>query len=211
MNAHRPDRVVRVLTILLSVAYYGILVAGLLLLIATPLLKLFAGQNREWTWDLPVPVTVHDSGATVVTRWGPAQLELDDVRGDLELPISMLPWWLLTVLWTYGALQFGLTLLALHHLRRICQRVRDGTPFDAHNAVRLRSLGLLIFGLAAFSGVAEFVTSLAVKRGSASGAIAIPTSLHINAPVVIIALVLVALAEVFRRGAELETEQSLVV
>jgi hypothetical protein len=210
MNAHRPDRVVRVLTILVSVAFYVTIVAGVLLLLATPLFKLFAGESREWTWDLPVPVTVQDS-ATVVTRWGPAQLELDDVRGDLELPITMLPWPLLTVLWTYRALQLVLTLVALHHLRRICQRVRDGAPFDAHNAVRLRSLGLLVFGLAVFSGLAEFVTSLAVKKGLASGTIAIPTGLHINAPVVIVALVLVALAEVFRRGAELETEQSLVV
>lgn len=211
MTAQPRDRVIRVLTLLVAIAYYGTLVGGLLVLTATPFLKLFAGQDADWTWELPVPVTIEEPAARVSTTWGEAQLEVDDVRGDLQLPIPMLPWWLLAVVWMYGALQLGFMLLGLHHLRRICQRVRDGAPFDADNAERLRSVGLLAFGLAVFSGVGEFVTSMMLRGSLSSGTIGVPTGFHINAPVVILALVLAALAEVFRRGAELETEQSLVV
>jgi hypothetical protein len=51
---------------------------------------------------------------------------------------------LFVLLWTHTAAALGLMLLFLHYLRRIFQRVRDGAPFDAANAVRLRWLGMLL-------------------------------------------------------------------
>ena len=105
----------------------------------------------------------------------------------------------------------GLGVRSLHELRRIFQRVRDGAPFDADNATRMRRLGALVLALALLDGVAGLVTSLAVRGGVVSGGLAVATGLRVNVPLVFVALVLVALAEVFRRGAELETEQALVV
>ena len=75
----------------------------------------------------------------------------------------------------------------------------------------MRWLGLLLLALALFNGVAEFLTSLAVRNGLASSNFRVTTGLHINMFVVVVALALVALAEIFRRGAELEHEQSLVI
>jgi hypothetical protein len=96
-------------------------------------------------------------------------------------------------------------------LRRIFQRVRDGEPFDAQNALRMRWLGLLFLGLTLFNSLAELVTSLAVRRGVVSSTIRVAGSPHLDLGNIFIALVVVALAEVFRRGAELEREQSLVI
>jgi hypothetical protein len=50
-----------------------------------------------------------------------------------------------------------------------------------------------------------------VRRGLINGGITVPAALHIDGRIVFGALVLIVLAEVFRRGAELEAEQSLVV
>jgi hypothetical protein len=51
-----------------------------------------------------------------------------------------------------------------------------------------------------------------VRRGLAAGSsLTVPNGFHVDGTVVFVALVLMALAEVFRRGAELEHEQSLVV
>lgn len=211
MQAYRPDRVVRVLTTLVSIAYFVLWAGAAVVLIAAPAAKLFAGGNPNWVWGLKVPVTALDSAATVHTNWGIAHLVIHDVRADLRVPIAMLPWWVIAVLWTHAAAAFALTLLSLHQLRRIFQRVRDGAPFDAHNALRMRWLGLLLLALALFNGVAEFVTSLAVRNGLVSSDLTVTTGLRINLFVVVVALVLVALAEIFRRGAELEHEQSLVI
>jgi hypothetical protein len=211
MTPNRSDRLTRLLTAIASFVFYASLVAGAALLVALPLVKLFAPHNPDFKWGLPVPATVRDSAAMVSTIWGQARLELGAVRGSLKLPVSMLPWWFMAVVWTYVAAQFALMLMAMYNVRRILQRVRDGAPFDRHNAQRLRSVGLMILALALSSGVAEFITSQAVSSGLASSTFHVSRGLHFNAPLMLVALILVVLAEVFRRGSELEAEQSLVI
>lgn len=211
METYRPDRVVKVLTTLVSIAYFGFGILGPLVLIAAPLVKLLTDGDPDWIWGLRVPASVPEAQATVLTTWGPARLEVEDVHGVLRLPLSMLPWWLVAVLWAHVAVVFALIMLFLHQLRRIFQRVRAGAPFDAANARRLRWLGLLLIAVAVVNGVAEQVASGAVRVGMASGAITVQRGLHLDLSAILVALVLVALAEIFRRGAELEDEQSLVV
>lgn len=213
MTPNRSDRLTRVLTGIASFVFYVSLIACGAILIAMPLFKLFAAPNNaaDWAWGLPVPATVRDSAATVSTMWGPARLELGAVRGSLRLPVSMLPWWLMAVVWTYVAAQFTLILMVMYNVRRILQRVRDGAPFDRYNARRLRSVGLMILALAISTGVGEFMTSRAVGNALASSTLVVSRGLHFNQPLLLVALVLVVLAEVFRRGSELETEQSLVI
>ena len=211
MRAYRPDRVVRVLTVLVSIAYFGLLGLAVVVLIGLPIVKLAAGDNPDWEIGLTVPVASLDGDATVVTGWGNARLQVEDMRGSLRLPIGILPWWLFAVLWTYVAAAIALTLVFLHHLRRIFQRVRGGAPFDATNAPRLRWLGLLALGIAVLRSVAESATSFAVRSGVTSERVEVPLGLSIDGSVVFFGLVLVALAEIFRRGAELEEEQTLTV
>lgn len=211
MQAYRPDRVVKVLTALVSIAYFGTWFLMAVVLIGAPAVKVFVGNDPEWTWSLPVPATVEDADAIVHTSWGSARLEFEEVQAELSLPIGMLPWSTFAFLWTHVAVLGALMLLFLHHLRRIFLRVRSGVPFDAENAVRLRWLGLLLIAMAVLGGIVEFVTALGVRSGLTSSTIAISTGFHVNGRTVFIGLVLIALAEIFRRGAELETEQSLVV
>lgn len=211
MEAYRPDRVVRVLSTLVTIAYFGLWAGAVVVLVAAPTTKLLAAGNPDWVWGLKVPATTLDSAATVRTSWGDAELVVEDVRGDLRVPIGMLPWALVAVLWTHAAVFFALVLLSLHQLRRIFQRVRDGAPFDVHNARRMRRLGLLLLAIALFNGLAESVTALVVRNGLVSGDVTVAPGLRLDVPVVLVALVLVALAEIFRRGTELEHEQSLVI
>ena len=210
-NSH-PDRVVRTLTALASVAYFGMWAGAALVLIALPMLKAFGGAGSGFHYGLELPVTAPTVQTMVETAWGPAPLTLDDVRGKLELPISTMPWSLLALLWCYAAIFGALMLLLLHNLRCIFQRVRDGAAFDAKNVMRLRTLGTLLLAIAGLNAVAELATSIAVRRGLAAGStLTVPTGFHVDLTFVPVALVLMALAEVFRRGAALEHEQSLVI
>ena len=211
MRAYRPDRVVRALTALVSVAYFGMLVLALVVLIGLPTVKLVSGNDPDWEIGLPVTVSLLGSDATVLTHWGDARLEVEDVRGSIRLPLWILPWWLFAILWIYFAAAMALTLTFLHHLRRIFQRVRSGAPFDAANATRLRWLGFVALALALLGGVAESVTSLAVKGSVIGERVDVPLGLAVDGSLVLFGLVLLALAEIFRRGAELEYEQSLTV
>jgi Protein of unknown function (DUF2975) len=212
MKASRPDRVVRTITALASFAYFAMWFFGAFILTALPLIKAFGGVGDGFSYGLELPVTTPNVQTMVQTVWGQAPLMLDEVRGKLELPISTMPWSFLALLWSYTAVAGALMLLFLHNLRRIFQRVRDGMAFDAQNVARLRKLGMLLLALAGLKAVAEVATSIAVRRGlAADSSLTVPTGVHIDLTLVPVALVLIALAEVFRRGAELEHEQSLVV
>jgi len=211
MRAYRPDPVVNGLTTVLSFAYYTLMGLAVLVLVGTVALKLLATDSPEWVWGLEVPASLSDHDAAVRTSWGAARIEVEDVHAHLRMPITMLPWWLFALLWTHLAVASALTLLFLHQLRGIFRRVRDGDPFDAGNALRLRRLGLLLGAFAVVKAVAELVTSAAVRGGLASDGIAVPLELHLDLRLIFIAFVLGALGEIFHRGTELETEQSLVV
>ena len=211
MQAYRPDRVVRLLAKVVSIAYFAFWVGAVVVLIGAPVVKLFAGDVPQWMWGLEVPATLSDSGATVSTGWGAARLEVENVRAQLRIPIGTMPWWLFALLWTHAAVAGALMLTFLYQLRAILRRAREGDPFDAANALRLRRLGWLLIAFAVFTGVAESITAVAVGRGLTRDSIAVPAGLYIDLRLVFVAFVLVSLGAIFRRGAELETEQSLVV
>ena len=215
MQEYRPDRVVRVLTTVVSIAYFVMGGFAVLALIMVPAMKLLADE-RQWLLGLgsvqiELPSTAMDSVVTVPTTWGPARLEVEEVRANIKMPVVLLPWSIVATIWLMVATGASLILLSLYHLRRIFQRVREGAPFDAHNALRLRWLGLLLLALAVLAGVVDLVTSLATREWLARNDITVSMGLHMDGSLVFVALVLIALAEIFRRGAELEHEQSLVV
>jgi hypothetical protein len=211
MQPYRSDRVVRVLTAIVSVAYFTVWFATVLVLAGLPAARALARGGGDWTVGWPAPVTLRDAETTVQTGWGAARLVVEDARGELQLPIETIPWGIVALLWLALAVGLGLMLLTLYHLRRIFQRVREGAPFDAQNALRMRTLGLLVLAFAVYDGVVDLVAASVVRRGLAAGEIAVPAGIHVDVLSVFMALVLVALAEVFRRGAELEDEQALVV
>jgi low affinity Fe/Cu permease len=212
MRTFRPDRLVKMMAAVASLAYFAFWICGVLVLVALPAAKMFGGSSSNFHYGLPLPVATANLDTTVQTTWGPASLTLDEARAKLQLPIPILPWSLIAVLWGYTAVVFALMLLFLQNLRRIFERVRDGAAFDAQNAVRLRTLGLVLLALAVLNAVAEVATAMAVRRGLATtSSFAVPSGLHADLTLVPVALVLLALAEVFRRGTELEDEQSLVV
>lgn len=212
MRKSPPDRVVRLLTSMATLAYYVFCAGAALVLVALPAVKAFGGNSPNFHYGLELPVAVSNLDATVQTAWGPAPVKLDDARAVLQLPIPMLPWWLVAVLWAYAAAAAALIVLSLHHLRRIFQRVRDGAAFDSQNAFRLRTLSVLLLALALLNAVAEVATAMIFRRGlAADSPLAVPAGLHVNGTLVLVALVLMALAEVFRRGADLEDEQALVI
>jgi low affinity Fe/Cu permease len=212
MRTFRPDRLVRMMAAVASFAYFAFWIGGILVLVALPAVKALGGSSSNFHYGLELPVATPNMEATVQTTWGPAPLKLDEARAKLQLPIPILPWSLLAVLWIYTAVAFTLILTFLQNLRRIFQRVRDGAAFDAQNAVRLRTLSLLLLALTTVNAVADVATAMAVRRGlETTGSFAVPSGLHADLTLVPVALVLMALAEVFRRGAELEDEQSLVV
>ena len=103
MQPHRPDRVVTALVGIVSVGFFFLLAMAILLLAGSLAARVFAGADRNWTWSLPLPATEAHSPTAVMTSWGPARLEVQEVRTNLRLPLGIVPWWVFAMLWTYIA------------------------------------------------------------------------------------------------------------
>lgn len=214
MQAYRPDRVVRILTRVVSLAYYGAwMVAALFLVVGPALKKLTPDLVVDPVPRVGFPVTLPELGATVASQWdvAPLDFQLWWVEGFVSLPSSQLPAWVPITSYLGLALTMVLVLLFFHDMRVLFRRVREGAPFDAANATLMRRLGVWLLAFHLSYGGFEYWMSRWFARDLTSRGIPANPLLEINWFAVFVALVLVGLAEVFRRGAVLEEEQSLVV
>ena len=212
MQAYEPDRVVKVLSGLASGIYYLAWVFAVLALVAIPVGKAIGAGRGDAFLHIDAPVTVHPTlDLAHAWRVRGARVEVSQVRATASVPMSSAPIGFLALTWLGLAVFAGLIVLFLHHLRRLFQRVRQGAPFDPANAARLRWLGILLLAASVWRTVLDTWMSLAVSRLLEGPGNQLGTGLDLNLPLVLVALVLIALAEIFRRGAALEDEQALVV
>jgi hypothetical protein len=109
------------------------------------------------------------------------------------------------------AVAIVLIMWVLHQLRAVFRTLRDGQPFVAENAVRLRKIGwAVIIGEALRTLVALFENAYAANHFSVSS-LTFVVRPDYNALTVIGGLIILVIAEVFRAGTRLDEEQSLTV
>ena len=209
---YRESREVRALNFIATAAYYVAWVVTAVLLMGIPAIRLLSDRVTDESFTIDVPVTITELDAGLVSSWltEARDLPLNDLHGDLEIPIVSAPVSFLVVTWLGLAVSCGLALLILHQIRRLVQRVRAGAPFDSENAGRLRTLARLILVRYVFKAFYVFFVSGWVAT-TITGSVQTGSMPYANWSVILIALVLMALAEIFRRGTALEDEQSLVV
>lgn len=109
-----------------------------------------------------------------------------------------------------GSLTFfaALTLWVLGQLRAVFRTLRDGHPFVAANAPRIRRIAYaLIFGELARAAV----TYVGMHSVFSAPGLRPDSRPDINLAIVMCGLIVLAIAEVFREGTRLDEEQSLTV
>lgn len=209
MDGKRLQGILRVLSVGAALMYWVILVGGVALLIMIPAARVTGAAE----FGIGVPAEVAEIDAAMESEWGaaPGRFELDDVAATLDVPIARAPGWYVIAAWLGAALTLPLVVMFLHHLRRMLKRLRDGAPFDIENATHLRWLGWLLIAVHTLGAVVWFVLSKAAIDSLTSANVTLHAPLGLDLKVILMGFGLVALAEIFRHGAELEDEQSLVV
>jgi hypothetical protein len=218
MKSYRGTRELRALDRIISIAYYLAWVVSVLLLLGLPAVRLWA--DRIWAGDvvdasfvIHVPAAVAESDTSHLTHpntWA-GGYALHNMRGDIAVPIATAPMTFLVLTWIALAVGCGLSLLIFYHARALVRRARDGAPFDAGNAVILRRLGQLLLVRYILKAIYLFGAASWAVRQMSEGGVKLTTGQYANWSALFLALVLMALAGIFRRGAALEDEQSLVV
>jgi hypothetical protein len=208
------------LMVLLNVAW-GMVALGLALAVLFLALSSFVEGPMEVdaSWlvvssnsrmKIPVAFTV-DARTHRVTApsLGIEDAEIMDVRGSLRFPTRRGAFivgnaMLLVFL-------FGLALWVLGQLRGVFRTLREGHPFVPANATRLRWIAYaVIFGEIARSAIVFFENYYAMTHFTAEG-LRFDARPDLNGFAIILGLIILVIAEVFREGTRLDQEQSLTV
>ena len=96
-------------------------------------------------------------------------------------------------------------------LRRIASTVAAGDPFADANIDRMQGIGALVIGFWALYGAVSFALEMAVAEGSRVGGFKVVAAGGWNFYVLVIGVVVVGMAEVFRHGKRLQADADLTV
>lgn len=207
MASGRATRVVRVLSVLLGVVFYGGLASTALFVVLLAVLALGPDPVDGLTLSVAVafdvdaaPITLGDQPRAVALQRADGALSLEGVSGEVLL------------LWAVPGVVAVLAFLAIvHQLRAVTRTVAVGTPFLPVNVRRIRTVGGLLIGLALVAtALPPLLTSWVAQEYRVPG-VTWRSVLDIDLALVIAGLLLFALAEVFRAGAELHEAQRLTI
>jgi Protein of unknown function (DUF2975) len=208
MTPLTPRSLPAFLLTLITVAWYVVALALALaacLAIATPFIHL---GNAEL--GLPVAFSIDAPALKVAApSLGLDGAVIDEAHGVLRFPVPSArallgPFVMLIVMLAAG-------LWALSELRAVFRTLRDDRPFVPANAARLRRLAFVVIG-AELMRVA--LTALTVRYATSAAApdgLRITARPDVNVLALLLGLIILAIAEVFRAGTRLDEEQSLTI
>lgn len=169
---------------------------------------LIGGDSFDADLGLPIQFDIDtDSYSLVSASWGDGEIQRVSGVANFEDPGPSV---------TIGvgiAIAAGLAtaFVSLVLLRRIFTTMTTGTPFLPENVTRIRALGFITIGVGIATGLAEIALGLLVLNNVTSTGIDINYSFKLNLAAVFVGLVILALAEVFRYGTNLQSDSDLTV
>ena len=209
MALRRKASVSALVVLLLNAAWYLVAVGFVLttcLVAVSPWLE--PGPNTSI--DIPVSFgvdtrAVHVSAPTL----GVGSAEIQHVRGSMSFqPPSRAS---VTGPMAIVAVMLALVLWGLGQLIAVFRTLRDRQPFAPDNAIRIRRIGYaVIVGELLRAGMVFFANSYAMTHFSATG-LRFDARPDVNLFALVHALIILAIAEVFRAGTRLHEDQSLTI
>jgi hypothetical protein len=197
------------LAVLLNVAQYAI-VLGIVIASALTAVSFFVDLKGAEI-DLPVSFQVDGRALPVsAPSLGIEATYIEDARGSLTFRppsgLYVVPATLLGVIAILAVILWGLS-----QLQAVFRTLRDGQPFVADNAPRIRSIAfIVIFGELIRAGLVFAANYYAMTHFSAGG-VRFDAEVDVNIFAIIHGLIILVIAEIFRVGTQLDEDQSLTI
>lgn len=117
--------------------------------------------------------------------------------------------WMIAVIMLFAVVMLLLTLFSINRLRRIVDSVGEGNPFTRINGTRLRGMGVAVFAIqvVTFFGsilATTILTTLGEVKPDRDFDLSIDGGISVSG--ILLVLLLIILARVFDRGAEMHEE-----
>jgi hypothetical protein len=197
------------LVVILNVAWWFVALA---LVLTIGLAGLSAFHDIEGgELDIPVSFSV-DAQTLPVTAplLGIEHAEVEKARGSLKFSPPRGTSLVVTALFGL-ALMFAAALFVVGQLRAVFRTLRDGRPFVAANATRIRWIAFaVIAGEFVRAGMVYSANFHAMTYFSANG-LRFDARPDLNILTIIHGLIILSIAEVFRTGTRLDEDQSLTI
>lgn len=188
----KQSRVISVLKVLISIFWY-VLIGGIVFLVLLAPVLAF----------IPPEIFPETVSFTLVTPF--MGVEFIDA-GAVNLKAVFLSLDGMVLLW------LALAAAVIYYLRRIFQSVAAGSPFIPENVTSFRAVGLFVIAGSVLQSIAGALVGLVMMNNLIT-----PAGVHITPRGTLdlgglfLGLVILALAEIFRYGVELQNEQNLTV
>jgi hypothetical protein len=165
-------------------------------------------RSEHLTLSLPVAFETH-SPARGLSASVPSDAQIEKLRGTLRFPVQNRPFFSASLLLVVTML--GFMLWVLDQLRGLFRELRDGRPFTAANAKRIRRVGLaVVAGELARSAIVYFWSAYLSTHFAADG-LRVTPFVDLNVTAILSGIAILVIADVFRQGARLQDEQSFTI
>jgi hypothetical protein len=198
------------LTILVNVGWYGGAV-GLILAICLVVASLFV-DLPSGQMDIPVSFTVDSRTFHVMApTLGIESAQFEDVHASGKLKFVPPSRAFLATTAASLVLLLALTVWVLGQLRAVFRTLREGQPFVAANATRIRWIAYAVILGELARSVLMFAGNYYVMTHFSATGLRFDRRPDLNVLAIIAGSIIFVIAEVFRAGARLDEDQSLTV
>jgi hypothetical protein len=133
------------------------------------------------------------------------------VKGYGELRTATTDLWLHLASMLFFVLGIGVVLYTVWILRQVLVTALAGEPFAPANSRRLRWIGFIVLALAVVAPCVEYLLGQAVLARLAVEGLRLSPAFRFSTDFVLVGLLFLVLAAIFRHGTELEEERALTV
>lgn len=116
------------------------------------------------------------------------------------------------LVFAFAFVEGGIGAVVLYELGRILDNMAEHTPFIMENANRMRSVGLAVLGAGVMAIVCEIALASYIANNLRIPGIDLGVKINLaRLDIIVVGLIILLLAEVFRYGVQLQDEHDLTV
>ena len=197
------------LKLLLDVLWFALLALFAVITLAT-IYRAASGDYTKLEVNLGVRFELEPERYKISSEQvGVERAEIRKAQGELHFTNPRGVYAFAFMAWSYLAL--GIALVVVHQLRGLFRTLAARAPFDRSNAGRIRTIALALLAGQALGALMRVGFGNLLKQQFAAEGLTLAPAWGLNFAAILVALVLLVIAEVFRVGAEMKEEQDLTV
>jgi hypothetical protein len=204
MNAKKNERTstVQILDIVVTILFYAMIINAALLI-----WDLF--DEDAIVSGLPVQYSVTDFGE--IDSWTGSMLDVKLDQAEDVWQIEGPPLYMKVVLLFFELIRLGLFIFIVFLFRKIIHSFKDTGPFIYENVKRLKKISFTFISLDVYYYLLGIISFFWLHPKSGHEEISIYKNIGLDLKYIFIGILIYAIAEIFRVGAQLKKEQELTI